>query len=61
MGIEEAILQEVEEKGIEKGTLQTKTKAIKKALQQRALTVQQIVDVFDVPTEFVLKVQRDNL
>lgn len=37
MGIEEAILHEVEEKGIQKGTQQTKIRGFKKALKRSRL------------------------
>jgi len=58
MGIEEAILQEIEERGVKKGEQQTKIKGIKKALERGKLSIQEIAEDFEVSIEFVLKVQK---
>jgi predicted transposase YdaD len=61
MGIEEAILKEVEEKGIEQGIEQGITlkniKGVQNLLKQGKLNIQEIVEVLEVSIDFVMKVQ----
>ena len=61
MGIEEAILQEVEQRGEEKGELQTKIKGIQRALKRGKLTIEEIAEDFEVTKQFVLQVQKGEI
>jgi predicted transposase/invertase (TIGR01784 family) len=69
MGIEEAILKEVEEKGIEQGIEQgigqgieqgitlKNIKGVQKALTKGKYSLEEIADLFEVSIDFVMKVQ----
>jgi len=54
MGIEEAILKEVEERGI----LKSKIQGIRKALERGKLTKQEIAEDFEVSFDFVRQVEK---
>jgi predicted transposase YdaD len=57
MGIEEAILKEVEEKGIEQGITLKNIKGVQNLLKQGKLNIQEIAEVLEVSIDFVMKVQ----
>ncbi|GAB4395644.1 MAG: hypothetical protein OHK0053_05250 [Microscillaceae bacterium] len=67
MGIEEAILQEVEERGlqqglqqgVQQGALQTKIAGIRKALTQGKLSLEEIAELFEVSLDFVKEMMQD--
>ncbi len=65
MGIEEAILQDVKEQGIEKGIEQGMTlktiKGIQKAILRNKLTLEEIAEDFEVSPEYVLKVKNGEI
>ena len=58
MGVEEMIIQQAEEKGIEKGTLQNKVQ-IAKNMILKGLPDSFICEVLDVSQEFVDKVKAE--
>ncbi len=65
MGIEEAILAEVEERGVEKGiekgieqgSLKTKIESIQMFLKNGKLTLEEIAEGFNVSLDFVQKIK----
>ena len=61
MGIEEAILQEVREQGVQEGLREKTIKGIQKALIRGKLSLQEISEDFEVSLEFVQKVQKGEI
>jgi predicted transposase YdaD len=73
MGIEEAILKEVEEKGIEQGIEQgigqgieqgitlKNIKGVQNLLKQGRLNIQEIAEVLEVSIDFVMKIQNGEI
>ncbi len=65
MGIEEAILADVKEqgieegveKGMEQGSLKTKIESIQRALQKDKYSLEEIAEFLDVSLDFVQKVK----
>jgi transcriptional regulator with XRE-family HTH domain len=61
MGIEEAILKEVEEKGIEQGITLKNIKGVQNLLKQGKLNIQEIAEVLEVSINFVMKIQNGEI
>ncbi len=57
MGIEEAILNEVEEKGIEKGITMKTVQGIQNLLKRGKYTPKEIAEDMNVSLDFVMKVK----
>lgn len=61
MGIEEAILQDVKEQGIQQGITLNTIKGIQKAISRGKLTLEEIADLFEVSLKYVSEVKNGKI
>jgi predicted XRE-type DNA-binding protein len=61
MGLEEAILEEVKQKGIEQGQLQKTVAAARNMLKRGKLSIEEIAEYLEVTVAFVQQVAKGDI